>query len=83
MAWTEHEQVVRLSVAARTHAPAVPFTPDAVWAYLDTHIVHWRTVRDAEACREGPWPSPVYVTAVQYLDAFQSVRTALFGGPYE
>lgn len=78
---SDYAEMARLMVAGRRHLPTVPFTPDAVRTYLDTHIVHWRNVRDKELVGEGVWPSPLYVTAVQYLDAYQAMRTALFGRP--
>ncbi len=56
----------------------VPFTEEDVMAYLDVAINHWRQVRDD--------PDPLkkdrlteQVKAIHYIDAFQSVRTSLFG----
>jgi hypothetical protein len=52
----------------------VEFTKEAVKAYLDGAIRHWRGLRDRqpEALREE-------CMAAYYVDAFQSVRVSLFG----
>ena len=46
----------------------VPFTEEAVKAYLDGAIRRWRKLRD-----QSYNPAAVY-----YIDAFQSVRSSLF-----
>lgn len=47
----------------------VEFTPDAVKRYLDEAIQYWR-IQHRQEHRE---------MAQYYIDAFQSVRTSLFG----
>jgi hypothetical protein len=49
----------------------VPFTENAVRDYLDGAIRGWRKKRDEKG--EGS------EVAVFYIDAFQSVRTSIFG----
>ena len=52
----------------------VEFTEEAVKAYLDSAIRHWRKRRDEWAER-----GQADYTACFYIDAVQSVRTSLFG----
>ena len=47
--------------------PKVAFTEDAVKEYLDNCITHWRNNAPPSEMRS------------HYVDAFQSVRTSLFG----
>ena len=49
----------------------IPFTEKDVKAYLDECIKHWRNIRDSESEKKD--------MAIFYVDAFQSVRTSLFG----
>jgi hypothetical protein len=53
----------------------VPFTPEAVMAYLDGAIRSWRKKRD----RAIGGDIRAYNMAVFYVDAYQSVRESLFG----
>lgn len=56
-----------------TTSEVIPFKRNAVRAYLDTSIQHWRSVRDGNA------EPPIRIMATHYIDAFQSVRCSLFG----
>jgi len=47
----------------------ISFNEKAVKEYLDTRIRYWRKERDENNCE----------FAVYYIDAFQSVRSSLFG----
>lgn len=51
----------------------VEFSEEAVKAYLDCAIRHWRRRRDEDGSRK----------AVYYVDALQSVRISLFGETLE
>lgn len=57
----------------------VSFTPEAIRAYLDDAILHWRAIRDTDAEQLLPTPRRAKPLACVYIDAYQSVRTALFG----
>lgn len=58
----------------------VPFTEEAVRAYLDEAIVRWRDLRDASRAAEIVGDVvPSKHTCACYVDAFQSVRMSLFG----
>jgi hypothetical protein len=50
----------------------VPFTEKDIKSYLDECIVFWRDKRDNSVDTE-------HTMAVCYVDAFQSMRTSLFG----
>lgn len=52
----------------------VPFEPDAVRDYLDGAIRQWRTTRERARAAGDDMDLPEH-----YIDAFQSVRTSLFG----
>lgn len=49
----------------------VPFTEDAIKEYLDEAIKRYREIRDAKGADSIMMP--------YYIDAYQSVRTSLFG----
>lgn len=49
----------------------IPFTPDDVKSYLDGAIRYWRSQRGGEGENKSIAP--------YYVDAFQSVRTSIFG----
>lgn len=51
----------------------VEFTEEAVKEYLDRNIRHWRASRDGS--------SEMYDAqiALHYIDAYQTIRLALFG----
>ncbi|HEC66692.1 MAG TPA: hypothetical protein ENI23_15555 [bacterium] len=51
----------------------IDFTKEAIREYLDGCIRYWRDLRDAA---ESPEQA---IQATCYVDAFQSVRTSLFG----
>jgi hypothetical protein len=51
----------------------VEFTEEAIQDYLDNAIRVWRRNRDNSR------PGPDLEMAQHYIDAFQSVRTSLFG----
>lgn len=64
----------------------IEFTEEAIKKYLDKCIASWREKRDIEVKqRQGqnsPFPnmqSTSELIASCYVDAFQSVRTSLFG----
>ena len=57
------------------HDPLVPFTKEDVLAYLDACIHTWRRSRDIQLLKVAP----KYEMAEHYIDAFQSVRSSLFG----
>ena len=48
-------------------------TPNEIKAYLDHAITNWRGIRD-----ESKSGTRVYIEAVCYIDAYQSVRVTLF-----
>jgi len=50
----------------------IPFRKKRVKAYLDGCIRLWRKIRDNSEMEKQ-------VRAIHYVDAFQSVRTSLFG----
>ena len=50
----------------------IEFTPEAVKQYLVAAVQKWRCLRDDP--EYGDWPM-----ASHYIDAFQSMRTTLFG----
>lgn len=52
----------------------IPFTKEEVKKYLDTCITHWREFRDNKLNNEE-----ARSRSKHYVDAFQSVRIALFG----
>ena len=52
----------------------VDFTPDAIRAYLDGCITHSREWRDGSEFGGEDW-----TMARCYVDAYQSVRTSIFG----
>ena len=52
----------------------VPFTPKEVIKYLDNCIYSWRKHRDNMSHTKAQ-----RLQAVYYVDAYQSVRTSLFG----
>lgn len=54
-----------MSFGASVEPETVPFTEEAVKAYLDESILYWR------GCQ--------HEMAAYYMDAFQSVRMSLFG----
>ena len=56
-----------------TDANTVPFTESAVQEYLDHAIHEWRKVRDTVGAGGNT------DLAAAYIDAFQSVRSSLFG----
>ena len=56
---------------AREGSRAVPLTEEGVKAYLDEAIDYWRNQRDQEGENK--------IVAPYYVDAFQSIRKALFG----
>lgn len=49
----------------------IPFTKDEVKKYLDECIVFWRKKRDSDGEKAEMFE--------YYIDAYQSVRTSLFG----
>lgn len=51
----------------------VPLTEEAIKKYLDDAIGRWRVLRSTAADHENEH------TCACYVDAFQSVRTSLFG----
>lgn len=55
----------------------VEFTEEAIQDYLDNAIRAWRTQRDRAHGPEGD--TAQRIMAEHYVDAFQSVRTSLFG----
>ena len=55
-------------------AGRIPFTDNAVMDYLDASIRAWRVKRDNTANNLGD-----RAMAEHYVDAYQSVRTSLFG----
>ncbi len=59
------------TVGAPQEDGAVPLTPEAIKGYLDDTITRWRLLRDADGEHSDLAPA--------YIDAFQSVRTSLFG----
>ncbi len=68
--------MVQAYTIPRYHNPTVEFTQGAVQEYLDTRIFHWRDVRANAEIHSALW-----TTAIMYLDAYQAMRTALFGRP--
>lgn len=57
----------------------IPFTEEHVKEYLDTAIRKWRK-RKVEARMLSVGPDNIATTISEcYVDAFQSVRTTLFG----
>lgn len=61
-------------------AARVPFTEEAVKAHLDGCIRFWRERIDRDAADEDVLRRTLAQSLAQaYLDAFQSVRTSLFG----
>jgi len=56
----------------------VPFTEEDVKAYLDECIVYWRKTRNKKI-KKVPEDMEEFKMSVHYIDAFQSVRTSLFG----
>ena len=57
--------------------PHVPFEREAVQAYLDACISHWRGVRDGAAFL--PHGIDEWSVACLYLDAYLGMRMALYG----
>lgn len=58
----------------RRKMDTVPFNKDAVKEYLDDCIRYWRRKGN-----EAEMATPEKLTAICYIDAFQSVRISLFG----
>jgi len=55
----------------------IPFTKEDIKKYLDDCITHWRMTRDNKPLtHEDKFRKGI---APYYIDAFQSVRTTLFG----
>jgi len=62
---------IKLSFDKEKKAEGIGFTKKEVKEYLDGCIRYWRKQRD----EKGKYSE----IAVYYIDAFQSVRTSLFG----
>ena len=69
----------------------VDFNEDDVKNHLDTCIKYWRAKRDEAREISSKDPARMFpamqstsqLKAECYIDAFQSIRTALFGNPLE
>jgi hypothetical protein len=69
----------------------IEFTEEAVKEYLDDCIRLWREYRDVAHSYFGPDPSDKQkfiaerqaASARNYIDAYQSVRSSLFGEPLD
>lgn len=65
---------IGLSFSKEKKAEGIGFTKREVKEYLDGCIRYWRNQRDNASERRD-----IKVMATYYIDAFQSVRTSLFG----
>ena len=54
-------------------------TEKDVKGYLDKCIIHWRKERDKHKNAEHRTSGELELMAADYIDAFQSLRTSLFG----
>ncbi len=54
----------------------LPFTEGAIKNYLDECIDHWRNKKIAALTMQNNYD---LIQATSYIDAFQSVRTSIFG----
>lgn len=62
------------------HETVIVFSEDAVKEYLDEAIRSWRRKRDGRNIEmQASMASEKVIMARHYIDAYQSVRTSLFG----
>jgi hypothetical protein len=64
--------------------PTLPFTEDAIRVYLDNAIVYWRMQRTfaSDLLKSGTDEARagfLYLQSNHYIDAYQSVRSSIFG----